>query len=333
MKIKMILKASILLMLMFFCKTAFLQNYMPLPDSGATWIVEESSSEMWMYTKYFYPDENRDTLINGEVYHKIFTEGVYLLHPWPNPSDPYFLGLKYYGACRSDDSGRSWLNLAEGTFANQDILFMDMAVEKGDTLWQLPTYTSYESDYILSDLVVDSTDQVQSGTLSRKRIFLRNLNPPNGMECPFVWVEGIGNIASGLLNAADCGLVNHNLNCMSISDTILASYEEVHQNPIAGVCKLPFTSNIHLPFLSVEILVYPNPGRDHVVFQISDESINLLTDKTSIIISDIYGRPVAEVLVAGEKTVWDTRNLTPGVYLYRFNNGKHANSGKFLIVK
>ena len=103
MKAKIILKASIVLVLLFLGKTAFLQNYMHLPDAEAVRIVEETSSEMWIYKKYFYPEKSMDTIINGEVYHKIFTRGVSIDHPWPNPGDPYFWGASYNGACRSDD--------------------------------------------------------------------------------------------------------------------------------------------------------------------------------------------------------------------------------------
>ncbi|GAB1403619.1 hypothetical protein MASR1M74_07970 [Lentimicrobium sp.] len=304
---------------------------MPLPDSEAVWVVEESNSELWMYTKYFYPDENRDTIINGEVYHKIFSKGVHITHPWPNPDDPTFGGLKYYGACRSDDSGRSWLNLAEGSFVNQDILFMDMTVEKGDTLWQLPTYSPYGSEYVFSDLVVDSTDAVESGAVSHKRIFLRNLDPPYGMECPFIWVEGIGNVASGLLNAVGCGFENVYLSCMSIGDTILAAFCEVYQNPSVGVCDLPFTDNIDFPFLSDKIVVYPNPASEYVVFELTDATINAYPNRQTIFITDIYGRPVAEVAVTGKETLWPVGDLAPGVYFYKFSNGKYTNSGKFLI--
>lgn len=328
MKTKILLKASIVLVLLFLGKTAFLQNYMPLPDSGAVWVVEETSSELWLYTKYFFPNENRDTIINGEVYHKIFTKGVYILHPWPNPSDPFFLGQEYYGACRSDDSGRSWLNLAEGSFPNQDILFMDMTVEKGDTLWQIPTYSTYGSEHVFSDLVVDSTDQVESGTLSRKRVFLRNLNPPNGMECPFIWVEGIGNIASGLLNAADCGFVDHYLNCMSISDTIMAGYLEVYQNPSVGVCDLPFLDNIDLPSLSEKIIVYPNPANEYVVFETQKPYF-----EGTIQITDITGRHAASLPLTAEKTVWQTGGMEAGVFLYRVKAGNTVATGKLVLAK
>ena len=113
----------------------------------------------------------------------------------------------------------------------------------------------------------------------------------------------------------------------------MAGYLEVYQNPSVGVCELPFTDNIDLPFLAVEILIYPNPALDHVVFELTDEAISTLTDQTAIFITDIFGRLVHEVRITDQKLVWDTRSVAPGVYLYQINNGKYVNSGKFLIVK
>lgn len=75
------------------------------------------------------------------------------------------------------------------------------------------------------------------------------------------------------------------------------------------------------------IKVYPNPAKEYVIF----ESQHLFSGFISL--TDIYGRPVAEVPVTSEKTVWDTRGVQPGVYLHHFNNGKNIASGKLMIVK
>jgi len=73
--------------------------------------------------------------------------------------------------------------------------------------------------------------------------------------------------------------------------------------------------------------VYPNPANDHVVFESQRITTGVIT------VSDIYGREVAKVAVTGEKTVWDTRGVRPGVYLYHLNNGTYLASGKLMIIK
>ncbi|MBV2247381.1 MAG: T9SS type A sorting domain-containing protein, partial [Lentimicrobium sp.] len=52
-----------------------------------------------------------------------------------------------------------------------------------------------------------------------------------------------------------------------------------------------------------------------------------------ISITDIFGRLVAEVSVKELKTVWDTKGIKPGVYLYHLNNGMQMTSGKIMIIK
>lgn len=87
------------------------------------------------------------------------------------------------------------------------------------------------------------------------------------------------------------------------------------------------TLSVDDPVIRQEISVYPNPAREKVAFETTNIKSGIIT------ITDIFGRPVGEVMITGEKTVWDTRNLTPGVYLYQVNNGKYTNSGKFLMMK
>lgn len=305
----------------------FAQSYMPLPDSAAVWVVRDASSEYWLFNKYFYPAVNRDTVINGLVYHKIMVTSVGIDHPWPNPGEPYFWGPSYFGACRSDDTGRSYLIRDVGNFANQELLYMDLTLQKGDTIRQLPTsLAGIMDEYIFSDFVVDSTDHVESGSVLRKRIILRNLDPPNGMYCNFVWVEGIGNIASGLLNTVGCGLTNVDLECMSISDSILADYLEVYQVPLTGVCNLPYTNNIkHLP-INIKVKTYPNPASEYVVFELKQP-----LPSGTITITDLMGRTVATMPVSGEKTVWVTEGVKAGVYFYNLQNPDGEVSGKLLL--
>lgn len=75
------------------------------------------------------------------------------------------------------------------------------------------------------------------------------------------------------------------------------------------------------------ISVYPNPAFDYVVF----ENSKPLTG--TIAITDITGRPVAEMPVSGQKTVWNTSEVAPGVYLYRIENNGNIQSGKALIAR
>lgn len=73
--------------------------------------------------------------------------------------------------------------------------------------------------------------------------------------------------------------------------------------------------------------VYPNPANNYVIFESQNKTTGVIS------VTDIYGRPVAEVLVNSEKTVWDIRGVLPGVYLYKGEMNKTTSSGKILIMR
>jgi hypothetical protein len=102
--------------------------------------------------------------------------------PWPDPS--HLGGLGYYGAYRSDDSGRSYFKFSNGggNLGDAEILLMDLTVELGDTIKQLPTYSVFDYEYIYSDFIVDSIDYIVSGPNIRKRIMLTPYKPIHTME-------------------------------------------------------------------------------------------------------------------------------------------------------
>lgn len=89
------------------------------------------------------------------------------------------------------------------------------------------------------------------------------------------------------------------------------------------------TNDLKLPASGLS--AYPNPANDYVVFELPDAPINNWPQQQIIFITDIYGRAVAEVVVTGEKTVWNTRELQAGVYLYKMNAAKHVASGKIIL--
>jgi hypothetical protein len=308
----------------------FAQGYMPLPESNATWIVESGNSEVQDRKKIFIPDVERDTLINGLTYVKLFSRGAVFHGPWtPPPAPSYYYGPGYYGAYRSDDSGRSYIKFPAGSWGlgDEEILLMDLTVQKGDTIRQLPTYSSYDYSYVYSDLLVDSIDYVVNDPYTRKRIMLTNLNPPWGMECNFHWVEGLGNVSSGLQNAVGCGLENVGLTCISINDSIFLDGGYIWEDPIPGNCYYPYITAVNQEEIKIPMLVYPIPAIDYVIFE------QHTSDKNGFItIADISGRPIASFPMTGEKTVWQTEGVKPGVYLYRLQTAEGRGSGKLLIA-
>jgi hypothetical protein len=72
--------------------------------------------------------------------------------------------------------------------------------------------------------------------------------------------------------------------------------------------------------------VYPNPAGNYVVFElVRKETVGTVT------ITEITGRPVTNFPLSGEKTVWETKGIKPGVYLYRLQTHEWSSSGKLMI--
>jgi hypothetical protein len=75
------------------------------------------------------------------------------------------------------------------------------------------------------------------------------------------------------------------------------------------------------------VRVYPNPAKEYVVF----ECPLLQAGGNVVLITDVFGRQVAEVELRGGKTVWDCREIKAGVYFYSANSGNVRRSGKVVI--
>lgn len=109
-----------------------------------------------------------------------------------------------------------------------------------------------------------------------------------------------------------------------------------YQAWLIKVTDTTFLSVPENPFAGNAIKVYPNPAKEYVVFELAvgpRSIVSLPANAQSILITDIYGREIAQIPLIGDKTVWDTRGVAPGVYLYHFNDGGFIAKGKFMISK
>ncbi len=87
------------------------------------------------------------------------------------------------------------------------------------------------------------------------------------------------------------------------------------------------TLSVNEPIAGQKISAYPNPSREKVAFETPNVKSGIIT------ITDIFGLTVAELMISGEKTIWNSEMAAPGTYFYQINDGKKVSSGKFLIVK
>jgi hypothetical protein len=74
------------------------------------------------------------------------------------------------------------------------------------------------------------------------------------------------------------------------------------------------------------VKVYPNPANEYVLFELQKP-----LHTGTITITDITGRPISSFPITGEKTVWQTEGVKPGVYLYKLESNGKIGDGKILI--
>ncbi len=80
--------------------------------------------------------------------------------------------------------------------------------------------------------------------------------------------------------------------------------------------------------------LYPNPAIDYVVFELEVQSSNFeVNEKRKIQISNVFGHEVAQLPLKSEKTVWDTRKIDAGLYIYIISIGEQIETGKIIIRK
>ncbi len=82
----------------------------------------------------------------------------------------------------------------------------------------------------------------------------------------------------------------------------------------------------------INITAGPNPATDWVAF---DYSLNNDNATGYIKITDVAGKPVTTIPVTGRQgqKIWDTRQVSPGVYFYTFSASGVNKSGKIVVSK
>jgi len=139
-----------------------------------------------------------------------------------------------------------------------------------------------------------------------------------------IWTRFIDNeaeaVAMDMKLAADGGYV-------------ISTFTYLHDGfPYPGLIKTDAMGNISgVGFaendLNQKVKTYPNPANDYVVFE-----LQMQVTSGTVSITDITGRHIASMLLTGEKTVWQTAGVMPGVYFYKIQTPVGMSSGKLLVT-
>lgn len=202
---KQILKTILLLLLPAFVVA---QDYQPIPDSNAAWIMQEDDGYGGHYFhRLFLSPTKDDTIINSLSFIKLFFR--------------FSIGDSLYnGAFRNGNNGKSYY---VPKYSQQEHLLRDFTKNSGDTIKNVSYNITWDEVWVL-DFFVDSVEFVNSGPYTYKVMYLKTVvedTIPNvSPDDLLVWMEKIGSFGGGILNSRMGALGAHRLYCMQFNDTI-----------------------------------------------------------------------------------------------------------------
>lgn len=245
---------------------------------------------------------NGDTLINTDVFKKVFKKGIYSqldASCMPYNHTPYVETLPSF-FLRS--LGKQVFLILPGE--TDDTLLFDFDLEVNDTL----PLTYNNEDPSLTVTAIDST-LTPNG-------YLKSFQLSNG----YYLYEGIGSsggLVEGIFPYFLSGI--HQLLCYSLNDTayVLSS---------GGSCTVSLSiQEFKNEFIST---VYPNPFTENTIIRLNQELSN-----ATLVVLDLTGAMVKSISFSGTEVKLERDGLSSGVYSYQVRSGSEKfSAGKIVLV-
>ena len=299
------------------------QQYQPIPDSNAVWIIEHDNGYGdWIYSRLMLSDFLDDTIINDKSYTKVYAQFEY--------------GEIYYnGGFRNSEDGKSFFVELN---SNEEILLRDFSKNQGDTLRNVLYGQHFDDKWIL-DFYIDSTELINNGPYTYKVMYLSTLVVDTLQitnEEPLVWMEKIGSYGGGLFNSHEYELGSTRLRCLQFNDTVYyehISFWDIIENNITynfGECNYP-VGITEQNETAIQISVYPNPFVD---------KFSIITDAhysiNKVFIIDLMGNVVYRKILSNPipKIHIKLNNyLSRGVYFLRIELNNENNETIKLVKR
>lgn len=294
---------TIILFLEILSATPQSDTYHPLPESDAYWNINLTQAMCFMGGfgfEYYSIRITGDTLINGEVYHKLTTPFVETSLTG-GCSQTMFAGYK--GAFRQDISLRK-VYFVPPALSSEQLLY-DFNLDTGDTVRGYLAGFNEEPDIVLS------VDSVLIGDSFHKRWLIN--------ECYQIYlIEGLGSTYGLLEPSPGCAtdMNGYIVECLSHNGETLY--------PGSSECAL-VTSVIRREEISDEINVYPNPSRGSITIDLKN-----LTGDFTLKLSTITG----QIIFLKELSAQDSftlNDLPKGILLLSMHDKQNRITGRKLI--
>jgi len=323
------MKNLLLILFTLFTLNSFSQTYFPFPDSIGIWrqasFVPADMSHTHMkgfpYALYI----NGDTTINTNVYHKLFrSDSTYNI----DTSNSIYMGAlreinkKIYFHTDSVTANHlfSWYfcNLTINpnyTSYNSELLLYDFDVSIGDTVF----YPHIDSSF----MVISSIDSILINNQFRKKYNYSFSTYNTSLSCGWMagnsYVEGIGNISSGLLSHWYSYFENsEQLSCFEDDEVFYSNVTDC-TNPLLSVNEN--TEALNLKF-------YPNPTSEKLYLEFSNINQN---EKLEISFFDISGKKIYSTTLNQSEHI-DVSNFKKGLYLLKINTGGKLLKSTFISI-
>lgn len=284
-------------------------EYHVFPISNAIWRTSFSGYQVGYCTEY--QDETAgDTIINGLIYSKIQRLGIWYSE---NPElGCVFVGhySEYMGAFRNDSIHRKILFIPNEQ--SHDTLLYDFNLNLFD---ELPT--SYLFDPNQSNGIVTQIDSILLGDGFFHRRYQINIGIAEYVDI----IEGIGSLYGLLSTIEDPFEMGSYLHCFIRNGVIVYQNQETTVYP----CNLIDKVN-HQPAGAQAVSIAPNP-----VIDMARVILPPIIERGDLYVFDILGTEKMVFKTLSNDSLLDFSGLMPGIYVYRFFQGRTMlSSGKII---
>lgn len=296
------ISSLLLLMILVYQPKLIAQNYIPMANEGAHWVVAQNSDDgiiiefLWEY--YI----NGDTLTDNTLYKKVYRRALVPTMEQPpfTAQEPYYL----FGLMRDAPEERKIYAVKynnNGDCPNgEEFLMYDFSLDIGD----------YVDFCIYSGYADDTLESISSETLFSVETVVYETNTWHS------YYEGLGSY-NGLF------------------ESIFNPYKSTGSEPYPYLyyycpddesCDLFVNIPNMLTSSVYELNIYPNPASNYMIFELPQN-----TSEVKIGVYNIYGEMIKELISTTNKVQWDFENISSGVYFYDTKIGRTTYRGKIVV--
>ncbi|HKR06651.1 MAG TPA: hypothetical protein VJY62_18600, partial [Bacteroidia bacterium] len=232
------------------------QNYIPIPESNATWNIHEQGYYPCSFGNYQWGNQDLslsisgDTIINSITYKKLYGTGHFytseIIGVFCNDNISNYFTNVYCGAFRNDTLAKQVMFIRSG-FATSECVMFDFSLNSGDSLNSMtcgPTWGNPMAGIVLADTFIVYGGQT-------RHVFLLKYNDSGFSYETSTIIEGIGSLSAGLFDAYHHFEWSSALLCFAINDTTVYPGDTTACDEITEIKEWSLTKS--------DILIYPNP--------------------------------------------------------------------------